>query len=119
MSGTVPVTEPAHAIFLSYASQDREAAQKICEALRAAGVAVFLDQSELRGGDVWDQKIRREIQRSVTSRTPAQPVKVLMRVTSRFASRWYTRSLDGTPKHGRISHACRPNRATPLLCSTP
>jgi TolB-like protein/Tfp pilus assembly protein PilF len=55
------VTEPAHAIFLSYASQDREAAQKICEALRAAGVAVFLDQSELRGGDVWDQKIRREI----------------------------------------------------------
>jgi TolB-like protein/Flp pilus assembly protein TadD len=55
------VTEPSHAIFLSYASQDREAAQKICEALRAAGVAVFLDQSELRGGDVWDQKIRREI----------------------------------------------------------
>ena len=55
------MTEPAHAIFLSYASQDREAAQKICEALRAAGVAVFLDQSELRGGDVWDQKIRREI----------------------------------------------------------
>jgi TolB-like protein/Tfp pilus assembly protein PilF len=55
------VTEPSHAIFLSYASQDREAAQKICEALRAAGVEVFFDQSELRGGDVWDHKIRREI----------------------------------------------------------
>jgi TolB-like protein len=56
------VTEPSHAVFLSYASQDAEPAQKICEALRAAGIEVFLDQSELRGGDVWDQKIRREIQ---------------------------------------------------------
>jgi TolB-like protein/Flp pilus assembly protein TadD len=55
------VTEPSHAVFLSYASQDAQAAQKICAALRAAGVEVFLDQSELRGGDAWDQKIRREI----------------------------------------------------------
>src|ERR1700720_4083043 len=59
--GVSPVTEPSHAVFLSYASQDAEAAQRICEALRAAGIEVFLDQSELRGGDVWDQKIRREI----------------------------------------------------------
>jgi TolB-like protein/lipoprotein NlpI len=57
-----PVTEPAHTVFLSYASQDAEAAQKICAALRAAGIGVFLDQSELRGGDAWDQKIRHEIQ---------------------------------------------------------
>jgi TolB-like protein/Tfp pilus assembly protein PilF len=55
------VTEPFHAVFLSYASQDVEAAQKICEALRAAGIEVFFDQSELRGGDAWDQKIRHEI----------------------------------------------------------
>ena len=49
------------AIFLSYASQDAEAAQRICEALRAAGLEVWLDQSELRGGDVWDASIRRQI----------------------------------------------------------
>jgi TolB-like protein len=55
------VTERSHAVFLSYASQDAEAAQRICTALRAAGIEVFLDQSELRGGDAWDQKIRREI----------------------------------------------------------
>ena len=55
------MTEPSHAVFLSYASQDADAAQKICDALRAAGIEVFLDQSELRGGDAWDQKIRREI----------------------------------------------------------
>ncbi len=36
-------------------------AQKICDALRAAGIEVWFDQSELRGGDAWDQKIRREL----------------------------------------------------------
>jgi len=55
------VTDAGTVVFLSYASQDAQAAQKICEALRAAAIEVFLDQSELRGGDAWDQKIRREI----------------------------------------------------------
>ena len=55
------MTEPSHSVFLSYASQDAEAAQRICEALRAGGIEVFLDQSELRGGDAWDQKIRKQI----------------------------------------------------------
>ncbi len=48
----------SHAVFLSYASQDAEAAGKICEAFRAAGIEVFLNQGKLRGGDAWDQKIR-------------------------------------------------------------
>ena len=52
---------PAGAVFVSYASQDAAAASRICDALRAGGIEVWLDQSELRGGDVWDQKIRREI----------------------------------------------------------
>jgi TolB-like protein/lipoprotein NlpI len=55
------VSQASRAVFLSYASQDAEAAEKICERLRAAGIEVFLDQSELRGGDAWDQKIRHEI----------------------------------------------------------
>jgi hypothetical protein len=55
------VTEPSHAVFLSYASQDAEAALKICEALRAAGIQVWFDLSELRGGDAWDQSIRKQI----------------------------------------------------------
>jgi len=49
------------AVFLSYASQDAGAARRICDSLRAAGVEVWFDQSELRGGDAWDQKIRRQI----------------------------------------------------------
>jgi hypothetical protein len=48
-------------VFLSYASQDAEAAQRICAALRSAGVEVWFDQSELRGGDAWDQSIRKQI----------------------------------------------------------
>ena len=55
------MTQLSHAVFLSYASQDQGAAQRICEALRTAGIEVWFDQSELRGGDIWDQKIRRQI----------------------------------------------------------
>src|SRR5882757_9951226 len=49
------------AVFLSYASQDAEAARRLCEALRAAGVEVWFDLNELVGGDAWDGKIRRQI----------------------------------------------------------
>ena len=55
------MTESTQAIFLSYASQDAEAAWRICAALRAAGLEVWFDQSELRGGDAWDASIRRQI----------------------------------------------------------
>jgi TolB-like protein/Flp pilus assembly protein TadD len=56
-----PVTTPAAAVFLSYASQDADAARRICEALREAGIEVWFDQSELRGGEAWDRQIRRQI----------------------------------------------------------
>jgi TolB-like protein/lipoprotein NlpI len=59
------VTGLSHAVFLSYASQDAQAAQKICEALRAAGIEVWFDQSELRGGDAWDTSIRKQIKTCV------------------------------------------------------
>jgi TolB-like protein/tetratricopeptide (TPR) repeat protein len=55
------MTQAANAIFLSYASQDAAVAGRIGDALRAAGLEVWFDQSELRGGDAWDQLIRRRI----------------------------------------------------------
>src|SRR5450432_1901971 len=55
------MSDSSKAVFLSYASQDAEAAKRICEALRQAGVEVWFDQNELVGGDAWDQKIRRQI----------------------------------------------------------
>ena len=50
----------ACAVFISYASQDAIAARVICDSLRAAGLEVWFDQSELRCGDAWDAKIRQQ-----------------------------------------------------------
>src|ERR1700691_2132046 len=55
------VNAPAGAVFLSYASEDAPAAQRIANALKAAGIEVWFDQSELRGGDAWDRHIREQI----------------------------------------------------------
>ena len=49
------------AVFISYCSQDAPAAERICEALRAVGIDVWLDRNELRGGDAWDAQIRKRI----------------------------------------------------------
>ncbi len=55
------LSESAKAVFLSYASQDAEAAKRILATLQGAGVEVWFDQSELVGGDAWDRKIRGQI----------------------------------------------------------
>ena len=55
------MSEPTKAVFLSYAREDTDAARRIADALRAFGVEVWFDQSELRGGDQWDVKIRQQI----------------------------------------------------------
>ena len=51
----------SRAIFLSYASQDADAARRIAAALQDGGIEVWFDQSELRGGEAWDASIRRQI----------------------------------------------------------
>ncbi|MBI2813208.1 MAG: TIR domain-containing protein [Opitutae bacterium] len=57
---------PVRAVFLSYASQDAEAAKRIADALRAAGVEVWFDaEGGLEHGDEWDAKIRRQIKECV------------------------------------------------------
>ncbi len=54
-------TSTPHAVFLSYAREDADAARHIADALRATGIEVWFDENELRGGDAWDQQIRRQI----------------------------------------------------------
>ena len=57
-------TEPPNrspTVFLSYASEDRAAARVVRDALPAYGLEVWYDESELGGGEAWDQKIRRQI----------------------------------------------------------
>ena len=54
------------AVFLSYASQDAEAARRICDTLRASGIEVWFDvEGGLEHGDEWDAKIRRQIKECV------------------------------------------------------
>jgi hypothetical protein len=62
----VPEADAPHAshtptVFLSYASADREAARVLKDALPALGLEVWYDESDLGGGEIWDQKIRKQI----------------------------------------------------------
>lgn len=78
---------PAGAVFLSYASQDAEAAKRICDTLRAAGVEVWFDQSELTGGDAWDAKIRGQIS-SCGLFVPVISVNTQARLEGYFRIEW-------------------------------
>ena len=83
-------------IFLSYASQDAEAARRICDALRAVGLEVWFDQSALRGGDAWDVSIRRQI-RECALFVPIISANTQARVEGYFRREWNlaaSRTLD-------------------------
>ncbi len=70
---------PPPSVFLSYASEDRKAAQALRDALQTYGLEVWYDESGLDGGDAWDQKIRRQIRECnffmpvVSAQTDARP----------------------------------------------
>ncbi len=81
------MNESAKAVFLSYTSQDADAARRICEALQAAGLEVWLDQSELRGGDAWDAAIRRQI-KACTLFMPIISANTSARVEGYFRLEW-------------------------------
>jgi Tol biopolymer transport system component len=60
-AGDPTIVAGGRAVFISYASEDMDAAQRTCAALRAAGIEVWFDQSDLRGGEAWDAAIRKQI----------------------------------------------------------
>jgi hypothetical protein len=51
------------AIFVSYASEDRPAAQNLCDALERAGLQVWFDRKDLEAGDAWESSLERNIER--------------------------------------------------------
>jgi hypothetical protein len=60
------MSDATGAVFLSYASQDSEAARRIAQALRAEGIEVWFDaDGGLEHGDEWDAKIRKQIKECV------------------------------------------------------
>src|SRR5271165_2248141 len=88
MPASAHTATPTGAVFLSYASQDAEAAKRICEALRGAGIEVWFDQSELRGGDAWDQSIRKQIKQCALF-MPVISVHTQERAEGYFRLEWH------------------------------
>jgi hypothetical protein len=54
---------PNGAIFVSYASDDLEAASRLADGLRAAGLEVWFDKNALQMGDDWARSNRRGLER--------------------------------------------------------
>jgi hypothetical protein len=58
-----PPEMPEKAIFISYASEDLEAVKRLKSRLEEAGLVVWFDKADLKGGDAYSRKIARNIQR--------------------------------------------------------
>lgn len=97
---SVPVT-PRPTVFLSYASEDRAAAQHLRDCLPDHGLEVWYDESDLVGGDAWDQKIRRQI-RECDYFMPVVSAHTEARAEGYFRREWrlaVERTLDMADDH--------------------
>ena len=92
---------PRPTVFLSYASQDRAAARLLGDALPGFGLEVWYDESELGGGEAWDQKIRRQI-RECDFFMPVVSAQTEARLEGYFRREWrlaVERTLDMADDH--------------------
>jgi TolB-like protein len=96
-----PPPPPPPSVFLSYASEDRKAAQALRDALESYGLEVWYDESGLDGGDAWDQKIRRQI-RECDFFMPVISAQTDTRLEGYFRREWrlaVERTLDMADDH--------------------
>jgi TolB-like protein len=92
---------PRPSVFLSYASDDREAARLLRDALPGFGLEIWYDESELGGGEAWDQKIRRQI-RECDYFMPLVSAQTEARLEGYFRREWrlaVERTLDMADDH--------------------
>ena len=106
------------AIFLSYASQDAAAVQKLRDALDAAGLDVWFDKRHLEGGDDFDQQIKKNI-RGCSLFVPVISAQTQARHEGYFRLEWSLAverakliadtvpfilpvAIDGTPDQGAL-----------------
>ena len=82
-----PSPPASRAVFLSYARENTDAARRIADALRAFGVEVWFDQTELRGGEAWDAKIKKQI-RECGLFLPLVSAQTQERVEGYFRREW-------------------------------
>ena len=94
-------SRPKPSVFLSYASEDRQLVQTIRDALPGLGLDVWYDESELGGGEAWDQKIRRQI-RECDFFMPVISARTEARAEGYFRREWrfaVERTLDMADDH--------------------
>ncbi len=92
---------PSPSVFLSYASEDRRSARALRDALAGHGLEVWYDESELGGGDAWDQRIRRQI-RECDYFMPVISAQTEARAEGYFRREWrlaVERTLDMADDH--------------------
>jgi hypothetical protein len=80
---SVPTLMPLGSVFVSYASEDRSAAQTIVDTLRTYGLPAWLDVEELKAGEQWDSKIRYNIEAASAF------VPVLSKVSTTVSGRYF------------------------------
>jgi hypothetical protein len=78
------------AVFLSYASGDWPAVEKLKQALEESGVDVFFDRDQLQPGNAWESKLRRSIHQCslfvpVISRQTLTPDRRFFRIEWKLA----------------------------------
>jgi hypothetical protein len=92
---------PKPSVFLSYASEDRALVQALRVALPGLGLDVWYVESELGGGEAWDQKIRRQI-RECDFFMPVISARTEARAEGYFRREWrfaVERTLDMADDH--------------------
>jgi len=75
-------------IFLSYASQDREAVLELKAGLEGAGLEVWYDQRRLEAGDLYEKKIRRNIE-ACTYFFPIISASACERLEGYYRKEWF------------------------------
>lgn len=96
-----PEPPPRPTVFISYATEDRPAAQALRDALPAHGLDVWYDESGLIGGEAWDRKIRDQI-RQCDFFMPVVSAHTEARLEGYFRREWrlaVERNLDMADDH--------------------
>ena len=59
--GQATAIGPRPRVFISYAREDGALAARVCDALQKSHFQPWLDREQLRGGEIWDQRIESEL----------------------------------------------------------
>lgn len=77
--GETALAPDAPIVFLCHASEDKQAAKDIAAGLRKGGIATWLDEENLRGGDRWNEEVERLIGQEVDYVAVLQSANLLVK----------------------------------------